>query len=89
MTTSCFDREDETFLVLINHEGQYSIWPHWKSVPGGWNVVTDQRGEPVKGTKKAVSDYIEQHWTDMRPVSLRKWMTEHAAENGATAPAQQ
>ncbi|WP_200848390.1 MbtH family NRPS accessory protein, partial [Raoultella sp. 18098] len=25
MSTSCFDREDETFIVLINHEEQYSI----------------------------------------------------------------
>ncbi|ALU89438.1 MbtH family NRPS accessory protein [Herbaspirillum huttiense F1] len=89
MSTSCFDREDETFIVLINHEGQYSIWPHWKKVPGGWTVVNDAQGQPVKGLKKTVSDYIEQHWTDMRPISLRKWMSEQAAEAGATTPVTQ
>lgn len=39
MSTSCFDREDETFIVLVNHEEQYSIWPHWKAVPGGWSKI--------------------------------------------------
>lgn len=69
MTTSCFDREDEVFIVLVNHEKQYSIWPHWKPVPGGWAAV-----ENVKGNKKTVLEYVESTWTDMRPLSLQKWM---------------
>lgn len=76
MSTSCFDREDETFIVLVNHEEQYSIWPHWKDVPGGWTVV-----EGVKGEKKMVLEYIEKTWIDMRPLSLRKWMDEQAAKD--------
>jgi MbtH protein len=79
MSTSCFDREDEIFIVLVNHEDQYSIWPHWKAVPGGWNAV-----EGVKGDKKAVLDYVEKTWTDMRPKSLRVWMDEQE-NSGATA----
>lgn len=75
MTTSCFDREDETFIVLVNHEQQYSIWPHWKAVPGGWKVV-----EGVKGDKKAVLEYVDKVWTDMRPLSLRKWMADQDAQ---------
>ena len=75
MTTSCFDREDETFIVLVNHEEQYSIWPHWKAVPGGWSAV-----EGVKGDKKTVLEYVEKTWTDMRPLSLRKWMDEQEAK---------
>lgn len=75
MSTSCFDREDETFIVLINHEDQYSIWPHWKAVPGGWTAV-----EGVKGDKKTVLEYVEKAWTDMRPKSLREWMA--AQEQG-------
>ncbi|HVK98882.1 MAG TPA: MbtH family NRPS accessory protein [Dongiaceae bacterium] len=74
MTTSCFDREDETFIVLINHEEQYSIWPHWKAVPGGWKAI-----DGVKGNKQFVVDYVEKTWTDMRPRSLRVWMDEQAA----------
>ncbi|KQB59094.1 MULTISPECIES: MbtH family NRPS accessory protein [Betaproteobacteria] len=80
MTTSCFDREDETFIVLVNHEDQYSIWPHWKKVPGGWNAVTDDKGVQIKGDKKTVLEYVEKTWTDMRPLSLRKWMDEQAAK---------
>lgn len=79
MSTSCFDREDEILIVLVNHEDQYSIWPHWKAVPGGWNAV-----EGVKGDKKAVLDYVEKTWTDMRPKSLRVWMDEQE-RSGATA----
>lgn len=91
MTTSCFDREDETFIVLINHEGQYSIWPHWKKVPGGWTAATDDQGVQIKGDKKTVSEYVEKHWTDMRPLSLQKAMAEQAQaaaqEKSATAEA--
>jgi MbtH protein len=73
MTTSCFDREDEIFIVLVNHEKQFSIWPHWKPVPGGWTAV-----ENVKGDKKTALEYVEKTWTDMRPLSLQKWMDEQA-----------
>lgn len=71
MSTSCFDREDETFIVLVNHEEQYSIWPHWKAVPAGWQAV-----EGVKGDKKTVLAFVEKTWVDMRPLSLRQWMDE-------------
>jgi MbtH protein len=71
MATSCFDREDETFIVLFNHEGQYSIWPHWKAVPGGWTAV-----KGIKGDKKTVLAYVDKTWTDMRPRSLRVAMGE-------------
>ncbi|WP_256081630.1 MbtH family NRPS accessory protein [Massilia sp. YIM B04103] len=74
MSTSCFDREDEVFIVLVNHEEQYSIWPQWKAVPGGWSAV-----EGVRGNKKAVLEYVERAWTDMRPKSLRDWMAEQAS----------
>lgn len=74
MSASCFDREDETFIVLVNHEEQYSIWPHWKAIPGGWKAV-----EGVRGDKKTVLEYVDKTWTDMRPLSLRRWMDERAA----------
>lgn len=87
MSTSCFDREDEIFIVLVNHEEQYSLWPHWKKVPGGWTAQTDENGVQIKGDKKTVSEYVEKHWTDMRPLSLRKAMAEQTA--GAAASAEQ
>ncbi len=70
--TSCFDREDGVFRVLINHEEQYSLWPEWKAIPEGWEDTG------VLGDKAACLDYVEKTWTDMRPLSLRKWMDEQA-----------
>jgi MbtH protein len=58
--------EDDTgnFLVLVNGEGQYSIWPGFREVPAGWNPVGPTGGRQV------CLDWIESHWTDMRPKSL-------------------
>ncbi|PTR15843.1 MbtH protein [Nitrosospira sp. Nsp2] len=74
--TSCFDREDGTFRVLVNHEEQYSIWPDWKAVPGGWNDVG------IRGDKKTCLEYIEKTWTDMRPLSLRRFMDGPSTADG-------
>ena len=71
--TSCLDREDGMFRVLINHEEQYSIWPDWKAIPCGWSDTG------VLGSKKSCLEYIEKVWTDMRPLSLRRFMEEQAA----------
>lgn len=68
-----FDRDDVTFTVVINHEEQYSIWPTFKTVPNGWTEVGKT------GSKQECLDYIEQAWTDMRPLSLRKFMDEQAS----------
>lgn len=57
-----------TYLVVVNHEEQYSIWPDYKEIPNGW------RAEGVRGTKKECLEYIGGVWTDMRPLSLRRHM---------------
>lgn len=64
MATNPFEDEDGRYFALINDEGQYSLWPVFADVPGGWAVA---HGED---TRKACLDYIEQSWTDMRPKSL-------------------
>jgi MbtH protein len=58
--------EDATadFLVLVNHEGQHSLWPAFREVPQGWT----QAG--AAGGRQHCLDWIESHWTDMRPRSL-------------------
>jgi MbtH protein len=68
-----FDSEDTIFKVVVNHEEQYSIWPDYKEIPLGW------REAGKTGLKKECLEYIEQVWTDMRPLSLRKYM--EAQEN--------
>lgn len=64
------DDDDRQYRVVINHEEQYSIWPVDREVPRGWNEVGKS------GTKQECLDYIEEVWTDMRPLSLRKKMEE-------------
>jgi MbtH protein len=54
--------------VVVNHEGQYSIWPADRENPLGW-----EDGGKV-GTKEECLAHIEQVWTDMRPLSLQKAM---------------
>lgn len=68
-----FDRDDVTFTVVVNHEEQYSIWPEYKEIPAGWRAVGKT------GFKKDCLAYIEEVWTDMRPLSLRKHMEAEAA----------
>ena len=65
-----WDEEDDatTYKVVINHEEQYSIWPADRENALGWSDVGK------KGPKKECLDYIEEVWTDMRPLSLRKEM---------------
>lgn len=63
------EEEDTTiYLVLVNHEEQYSIWPEYKELPAGWRTVGKT------GPKKECLGYIKEVWTDMRPLSLRKHM---------------
>ena len=68
-----FDDEDANFLVLVNDEGQYSLWPIFADVPGGWKTVFGEAG------RKECLDYIESVWTDMRPRSLVEAMDQAAA----------
>ena len=65
------EREDTTiYKVVVNHEDQYSIWPADRENPLGWNDAGKS------GTKAECLAYIEEVWTDMRPLSLRKKMEE-------------
>ncbi len=71
-----FDDENTTFNVVVNHEEQYSIWPVDRELPLGWKAAGKT------GTKQECLDYIEEVWTDMRPLSLRKQMEEQARKQG-------
>jgi MbtH protein len=63
-----FDDDETVFNVVVNHEEQYSIWPEYKEIPAGWRAVGKA------GKKKECLAYIDEVWTDMRPLSLRKHM---------------
>ena len=57
--------QDVRYRVVMNHEEQYSIWRSDRQVPEGWRDVG------VEGPKSDCLSYIEQVWTDLRPLSLR------------------
>ncbi len=62
--TNPFDNEDGTFYVLVNDEGQHSLWPAFAEIPDGWSTV---HGE---ATRQECLAFVEENWTDMRPKSL-------------------
>ncbi|MFD0413471.1 MbtH family protein [Streptomyces sp. NPDC127108] len=68
MSTNPFDDENGTFFVLANDDEQHSLWPQFAEVPLGWRVVFGA------ADRAACLAYIEEHWTDLRPKSLREAM---------------
>jgi MbtH protein len=63
-----FDNADGRFLVLVNDEGQHSLWPSFAEVPAGWEVALPE------DSRQACLEYVEANWTDMRPKSLVRQM---------------
>jgi MbtH protein len=74
-----FEDDDTTtiYQVVLNDEEQYSIWPADRELPLGW------RAEGKTGTKAECLEHIDEVWTDMRPLSLRKRMAEQEAQEAA------
>jgi uncharacterized protein YbdZ (MbtH family) len=68
--TNPFENEQGEYLVLINEEGQYSLWPAYLDVPLGWQAIGP------KGGRKVCLEWIDENWTDMRPLSLKRQMEE-------------
>jgi MbtH protein len=60
------DETQDRFLVVVNDEEQYSIWPADRPLPLGW------RGDGTVGSRQECLDHIERVWTDLRPLSLRR-----------------
>ncbi|MFV5991910.1 MbtH family protein [Streptomyces sp. NPDC056231] len=66
--------DDRTYLVVHNDELQYSIWLADRELPAGWHQ------EGTRGTRAECLARIEEVWTDMRPLSLRRRMEQqHSA----------
>ena len=67
------DTENTKYKVVVNDEGQYSIWAGDRPNPDGW------RDAPRSGSKSECLAYIKEVWTDMRPLSLRNKMDNPAS----------
>lgn len=62
------DNTDTAFDVVVNEQGQYSIWPTYRAMPAGWKATG------VKGDRQICLDHISEVWTDLRPRRLREAM---------------
>jgi amino acid adenylation domain-containing protein len=55
-----------TWRVVVNDEGQYSLWPSDRAAPPGWTDAG--RG----GSRDECLAYIRAVWDDLRPLGLRE-----------------
>jgi MbtH protein len=62
------DTDTTIYMVVVNHEEQYSIWAGWRALPEGWQATGK------RGSKEECLAHIKAVWTDMRPLSLRRHM---------------
>lgn len=72
MSEQNVDAQEQTYLVVLNDEEQYSIWWADRGLPAGWHQ------EGTSGTKEECLARIGDLWTDMRPKSLRERMAQTA-----------
>lgn len=77
--TNPFDDAEGEFLVLVNHERQYSLWPSKMVVPPGWDA-TGPRGD-----RQVCLEWINKNWTDMRPLSLQGETEQDARQQDKTS----
>jgi MbtH protein len=65
--------EATEYVVVVNHEEQYSLWPGFREVPAGWTAVGP------KGSRAECLAWIEENWTDMAvnrlPRSVQEFRT--------------
>lgn len=71
--TNPFEDENGVYHVLVNDEGQHSLWPSFIAVPQGWTIVHKS------DSRAACLEFINRNWTDMRPNSLIESMRKLAA----------
>ena len=75
------DQAASEYLVVVNLEEQYSIWPQGRALPSGWRAVGKV------GSKEQCLAYIDETWVDMRPLSVRKFLEAKLAPASPVKPA--
>lgn len=65
------DEDDDllSHIVLINEEEQHSLWREDVDIPAGWKKIFGP------ADKAACMKFVDENWTDMRPLSLRRAMS--------------
>jgi MbtH protein len=59
------EQDPTMYDVVMNKEGQYSIWRTDRELPAGWSKVD------VRGPRVECLQHIARVWTDMRPTALQ------------------
>ncbi|MEW2384377.1 MbtH family protein [Micromonospora sp. NPDC047707] len=70
------DNPDGRFFVVVNDEGQHSLWPQALTVPAGWTVTHGP------ADRASCLDHVTATWTDMRPSSLVAYLASAGQETG-------
>ena len=81
-TSNPFEDEAGVYRVLVNAEGQHSLWPDFVVIPAGWRTVFGPEA------RAACLDFIATSWTDLRPTSLLTGVPARS-NDGANADAPQ
>lgn len=63
--------------VVLNGEGQYSIWWADRELPAGW------RAEGTSGTRERCLARVQDVWADLRPTGSRRRTAEGVSAGGA------
>ncbi|MFB8143297.1 AMP-binding protein [Streptomyces parvus] len=63
--------------VVVNGEGQFSIWSAGRQLPPGW------RAEGTGGSRERCLARVQEVWTDPRPIGLRRRTAEGVSAGGA------
>lgn len=63
-----FGAESARYKVVVNDEGQYSIWFAHRANAPGW------RDAGQTGSKEECLGFVREVWVDMRPLSLQRHM---------------
>ena len=68
------------WMVVVNNQQQYSLWPTAKALPGGWQSVEipqdwlacHKAAHPDNSAKSTCLAYIGEIWQDLSPLSVRQ-----------------
>jgi MbtH protein len=75
--TNPFEDPDGTYVVLVNDEGQHSLWPSFVETPAGWTIAREE------SSRSECLEFVNANWTDMRPASLIRSMGDDARHSGS------
>ncbi|TLX10883.1 MbtH family NRPS accessory protein [Rhizobium sp. MHM7A] len=63
---------DDLWIVVIDAERHYSVWPQDKQIPVSWEAAG------FSGSRQECLARIREVWSDPRPLSLRSAMSADA-----------